>query len=206
MTKENINFILNNYPEMTTMELAKKLKTSRSSVYFYIKRHAKLLKASQINLLKFNKIKDQALKLYLEGKTIKDISVICKYSYYTLFKYINPLIKNINPTDRQHSTKLLSSCGYLQVTPRGDDKKFKTGTSRMIPEHRLIMSKHLNRKLNEGENIHHINGIKTDNRIENLELWSHKQPRGQRIEDKIKYAIEILEQYSPELLIKKVDK
>lgn len=64
-----------------------------------------------------------------------------------------------------------------------------------IPEHRYVMEKHLNRKLLEHETVHHINGIRNDNRLDNLELWSISQPSGQRVEDKIAWAKQILTEY-----------
>ena len=64
-----------------------------------------------------------------------------------------------------------------------------------VREHRLVMEDHLGRYLTKDERIHHKNGIRDDNRIENLELWASVHPYGQRASDLVKFAHEILKRY-----------
>lgn len=76
-------------------------------------------------------------------------------------KYLDLAIANeqIKTTDIKGKPRLQKN-GYLTLCIK--NKKYYL--------HRLIMEEYLGRKLNSKEQVHHINGIKTDNRIENLEL------------------------------------
>jgi hypothetical protein len=100
-------------------------------------------------------------------------------------------LKKTGTTESPFGKPKKSTNGYIYINHKG---KYN------YSYHRMVMEEHLGRDLLPEETVHHKNGIRDDNRIENLELWAGMQPKGQRVEDLVSFAKEILEKYDKEFL------
>lgn len=123
--------------------------------------------------------KEVILKQLLSGD-IKD----CGCRYYS-----------VNNTGRLTSKrkKYITKSGYVKIYLPDHSNTDRNG---YVLEHVLVMSDYLKRPIQDKETIHHKNGVRSDNRLENLELWSTHHAFGQRAEDLVVYAKEILEKYN----------
>ena len=110
---------------------------------------------------------------------------LCSSHYWKWKRYGDPLAA---PRRAASGTGYKAKHGYIVKSHDG------------VPmlEHRWVMEQHLGRKLIKGEEVHHLNGIRDDNRIENLELWTKSQPPGARVQDKAEWCREFLGQYGTE--------
>jgi hypothetical protein len=100
-----------------------------------------------------------------------------------------------HPRDYTHSEKLYGKKENPYRAVYYPDHPNARSSDGYVAEHTKVMTEHLGRGLYLGENVHHKNGVRHDNRLDNLELWVSSQPSGQRPADLVAWAKEILEKY-----------
>ena len=71
----------------------------------------------------------------------------------------------------------------------------RAGKSGYVFEHILLAEECLGRHPLPDETVHHVNGVRDDNRPANLEVWTRPQPSGLRARDALAWAREIIRRY-----------
>lgn len=82
--------------------------------------------------------------------------------------------------------------GYIKIYMPNHANSDRNG---YVLEHIYVMSQNLQRPIKKGETIHHKNGIRDSNNMENLELWTHTHPYGQRVVDMYEFCLKYIEDY-----------
>lgn len=107
---------------------------------------------------------------------------------------------NCKPLDSRRSgprrVRVTNRDGYILVDAK--NHPYRNAHNRVF-EHRLVMEASIGRYLTPEETVHHKNGVRDDNRIENLELWCKSHHPGQRVVDQISWAMMILTSHGYEV-------
>lgn len=121
------------------------------------------------------------------GGTINRGKRLCSTACRSLFRRLSYQANH----PEQQPTKRIARHGYVRMIIPGENGK----PSRDVLEHRHTIATQLGRDLLPGETVHHRDGNRRNNDPNNLELFSSRHGPGQRVIDKVQFAIDMLRLY-----------
>ena len=153
---------------------------------------AKILRENGIDTYKNGRLKSKTthgmsdeefkkflIREYKSGLTQREIADKLSVSAACITKYFKKYgiktrtkseLASGNKNPNWHGGKRTVKEGYVLVYAPDHPNCHKDGT---MYEHQIIMEKHIGRLLKKDEVVHHINGNRSDNRIENLMLLTN---------------------------------
>lgn len=111
------------------------------------------------------KERENAFRQFKDGMPLKTRKKISRSHKGKYLGEKNPNWKN--------GIKYIDGYKYIYFPTHISVKRRKGGNKKYIPEHVLVIEKHLGRYLKKGEVVHHINGKKDDNRLKNLMIFKN---------------------------------
>lgn len=122
----------------------------------------------------------QLVRDYEAGALHRDLAMRYGIAATTVLRYLRRCGANMRPGGHCVDGPRIDDKGYARMWLDADDPLASMRQSLgYVYEHRLVMARHLGRPLARHETVHHINGDRLDNRIENLQLRSGPHGRGQ---------------------------
>jgi hypothetical protein len=112
-----------------------------------------------------------------EGTIVRPYGKLCETCLTSAYSWAKGKSVDRIPSDRwiEPGVLYLAATGYVKrIPPGGGIAEF---------EHRFQMEKKLGRKLVKNESVHHVDGIRTNNNWDNLELWVGPVRWGSRASD-----------------------
>lgn len=180
-TKSQIQDILKQYSSgIGSTKIAEKYQVCISVIRRILKENGIVMK--RIFDADKPEIQNKIFEMYLDGFTHEEIRKECKV------RHIGKILKQKYPGYENKKKKFLrkdivDSFGYIKIRLDKDDPYFEmTRGNGYIFKHRYIMAQHLKRLLTTDEQVHHIDGDRSNNDISNLQLRTTYHGPGQKFQ------------------------